>query len=194
MLTTKMKLLLFCLASLGPVCGTLADEVILSPSPDGKFALRLAAAAGGSAATIVEAKSHTAVTDEDALHFSSELPNSDGVTKLVWSADSRRVAYGYTEHNRNNSGATVQVFLWTGSKFTEVILPDLPRPKMKAAADDGATRHFEKLMPLRWLKPATLVLSYEVEMGNEPAWTRIVRIGFDARGKATIEKVERKKE
>jgi len=48
-------------------------------------------------------------------------------------------------------------------------------------------------VPLHWLKSGTLVLSYEVDIGEEQAWTRIVRIGFDTKGNATVQKVERKK-
>src|ERR1041385_8937588 len=98
-----MKALRFCVLGLLPVCHVLADEeVIKSRSPDGKFALRLASAFGGSAASIVDIKSRAVVVGEDDLHVSTELPNSEGETKLVWSSDSKRVAYCYHEHNRNN--------------------------------------------------------------------------------------------
>src|SRR5215469_18699644 len=82
-----MKLLRFCVVGLLPICGVFADEdVIKSQSPDGKFALRLASAFGGSAAAIIDAKSHAVVLDknefgEDVLHVSTEVPNSDGETK-----------------------------------------------------------------------------------------------------------------
>ena len=194
-----MKLLRFCVIGLLPICGVFADEeVIKSQSPNGKFALRLAGAVGGSAASVIDTKSHAAVLDknefgEDVLHVSTEVPNSDGETKLVWSADSKRVAYYYHEHNRNNSGNNVQVFIWNGSKFEEVDLPELSRPKMAKPKDDEATQHFEKLVPLHWLKSGALVLSYEMDTGNEQPWTRIVTIGFDAKGNATVQKVEQKR-
>jgi hypothetical protein len=188
-----MKLLRFCVISLWPICGVLADEdVIKSQSPDGKFALQLASAVGGSAASIIDIRSHAVVVGEDDLKVSTELPSSGGETKLVWSADSKRVAYCYTEHNRNNSGTNVQVFIWNGSKFEEVDLPELPKPKMKTSTDAAATQHFEKLVPLHWLKSGTLVLSYDVDIGSEQPWTRIVTIGFDAKGNATVQKVEQK--
>lgn len=121
-----MKLRLFCVILILPICDVLGDEeVIKSQSPDGKFALPLASAVGGSAASIIDTKSHAAVLDknefgEEILHVSTEVPNSDGETKLVWSADSKRVAYCYHEHNRNNSGTNVEVFIWNGSKFEQV--------------------------------------------------------------------------
>ena len=189
-----MKLLRFCVIGLLPICGVLADEeVIKSQSPDGKFALRLASTFGGSAASIIDIKSHAVVVGEDDLHASTEVPSSEGETKVVWSANSKRVAYCYTEHNRNNSGTNVEVFIWNGSKFEEVDLRELPRPKMPKSMDDGATQHFERLVPLHWLKSGALVLSYEVDIGNEAKWVRIVTIGFDAKGNATVQKVEQKR-
>jgi hypothetical protein len=95
-----MKLLRFCVIGLLPICGVLADEeVIKSQSPDAKFALRLASASGGSAASIVDAKSHAAVLDknefgEDVLHVSTEVVNSEGETKLVWSIKRNRKRFG----------------------------------------------------------------------------------------------------
>src|SRR6516225_6840901 len=171
-----MKLLRFCIIGLLPIYSILADEeVIKSPSPDGKFALRLVSAFGGSAASIIDAKYHAVVLDknefgEDVLHVSTEVPNSEVDTKLVWSADSNRVAYCYHEHNRNKSGTNVQVFIWNGSKFEEVDLPELPKPKMKTSTDAAATQHFEKLVPLHWLKSGTLVFSYDVDIGSEQPW------------------------
>ena len=80
MIAAKMKLLLFCVVGLLPICSVLADEeVIKSQSADGKFALRLASAFGGSAAAIIDVKSHAMVLDknefaEDVLHVSTEVP------------------------------------------------------------------------------------------------------------------------
>jgi hypothetical protein len=189
-----MKLLRFCVIGLLPIYGVLAnEEVIKSQSPDGKFALRLASAFGGSAASIIDTKSHAVVVGEDDLQVSTEVPNSDGETKLVWSADSKRVAYCYHEHNRNNSGTNVEVFIWNGSKFEGVNLPELPRPKIAKSTVDDATKHFERLVPLHWLKSGTLVLSYDVDVGDKGKWDRIVTIGFDAKDNATVQKVEQKK-
>ena len=73
-----MKLLSFCVIGVLPTCGVLADDdIIKSQSLDGKFALRLESAAGGSAASIIDLKSHGLVLEksqsgEDILHVSTE--------------------------------------------------------------------------------------------------------------------------
>jgi len=126
-----------------------AEAEIKYPSPDGKMALRITDA---SVELIQKASGEVMV----------DLGIASRSQILVWSPDSKWVAYG----SRGDKEGEVSVYFWNGSTFQEVPLPDdLPFPDIKFRKDVGSIRHYGAwLTPLRWLKPGELELSNEVLM------------------------------
>jgi hypothetical protein len=77
-------------------------------------------------------------------------------TILVWSADSKWVAYG----TRGQVSGGTTVYFWNGVAFEEVRLPaNLPEPKIDPS---GVKLKGYAVEPLRWLKPGELELSNEL--------------------------------
>src|SRR5215472_18197110 len=128
-----------------------AEQEVKYPSPDGKFALRISEASEGDVPNVglIEKASGEVVVDLGTLSHSQIL---------VWSPDSKWVAYG-TPADKNGE---VTVYFWNDSTFQEVPLPDdLPFPNIKFRRDVGSIRHYGAwLTPLRWLKPGELELSH----------------------------------
>lgn len=160
-------------------CQWLAAEEIKCPSPDGKMALRITDA---SVELIQKATGEVIV----------DLGTASGTQVLVWSLDSKWVAYG----NRGDKEGAVSVYFWNGSTFQEVPLPDdLPFPDIKFGKNVGSIRHYGAwLTPLRWLKPGELELSNEVLMLDRDSgadYTGLLQftIAFDAEHHASVKKV-----
>ena len=106
-------------------------------------------------------------------------------SSLLWSPDSKRVAY--TEDSRR--GGYTTVYQQKGEGFEEVQLPELP---------DCEAKHVQKvyeasLSAERWLNASTLVLltrgGWTTEDGGDGECEKSVTITFDAKGKASIQKV-----
>jgi hypothetical protein len=85
-----------------------AEEEIKYPSPDGRFALRITES---NQSELIENASGRAMVDL-GVRWRSQV--------LVWSPDSKRVAYG----NRGDKAGEVSVYFWNGSTFEEATLPD----------------------------------------------------------------------
>ena len=193
MACSTRRLLLICCA-LGWASSALAAEppVFKSPSPNGRYALRLTPLpeeeVPRAKADLVEKATGKVVLDLDTAN-ANQL---DG-TVLVWSADSKWVAYG----TREAKGGETSVYVSNGSDFELVELPDdLPQPAIKflKAEKGGAKNYGGATKPLRWLKPGELELSSDqvmVARESGRTYTGVVKftVVIDAPRKATVRKV-----
>jgi hypothetical protein len=191
-----MRLLLLCLAASSLTLPVFAgDEVIKFPSPDGKFALRLAPGADGMTdASIIDAKSHAVLVDTLESVPSNHLRSA----VLVWSADSRRAAYGYEPMRDSRT----QVFFWDGAKFNEVPLLDLPEPHFKKPklAITHSKLGSDIITPVRWLKSGALVVSRDWDFlltfsdgsDGEQSATLTITVEFDAQQHPKVQNVSQK--
>jgi hypothetical protein len=167
-----------------------AVEEIKYPSPDGRFALRVTEPndAGERKVELIEKASGKVMVD---------LGTPWRRQVLVWSPDSKRVAYG----NRGDKAGEVSVYFWNGSTFEEVPLPDdLPSPdiKFRKESESGHVKNYGgAVKPLRWLKSGELELSSDSMMLTEDGltYTGILRfvLAFDAQHHAVVKKVGKTK-
>src|SRR5438874_255350 len=122
------------------------EEIIKDSSPDGRFALQLSRDAEGMFGIgVIDVGSHKELVSLDSL--GNPYAKQSG---LVWSPDSKRVAYN--EENRRGGNATV--YQLKNDAFVEVKLPQLP---------DCEAKHIRKiyessLVAERWLNPNTLLV------------------------------------
>jgi hypothetical protein len=183
-------------------CALLAGEEIKNPSPDGRFALRITQPKDDEYHPTVELIEKQSGKVMLTLHSASDtelFDPSDSV--LVWSADSKRVAYGF---RASPPGVRVVergalVCFWNGSGFDKVFLPEnLPGPDIKFPEGKGG---YEKpygggVKPLRWLKSGELELSSEDEaMLGGKTYTGVLHfmISFDAQHHASVKNVGKTK-
>jgi len=145
-------------------------------SPDGRFALRVDA---GKVELIDPA------SDEVML----DLGDSWRSQILVWSPDSKRVAYG----NRGDKSGEVKVYFRNGSAFEEGSLPeDLPFPHIKFPKDCGDVKNYGgAVTPLRWLKSGDLELYSDLMMlcreSNDTCTAELhFTLGFDAQRHGSV--------
>ena len=160
-------------------------EEIKYPSPDGRFALRI-----GNADHKVE------LIEKASGKVMIDLGDPWRRQVLVWSPDSKWVAYG----NRGDRSGEVKVYVWNGSAFDEASLPeDLPSPDIKLPKDCGAVKNYGgAVMPLRWLRSGDLQLSSDLMMlcrESGDTCTAEVRfaLAFDAQHHASVKKVGKTK-
>ena len=179
-----------------------AEEEIKYPSPDGRFALRITQSKDDEYHPTVELIEKSSGKVIVTLHSASddELFDPSG-SFLVWSADSKSVAYGFQDSPpgvRVVSRGAVVCF-WNGSGFDKVFLPQsLPVPETKFPKGKGG---YEKpygggIKPLRWLKSGELELSSEDEvMLRGKTYTGVLRftISFDAQHHASVKKIGKTK-
>ena len=173
-----------------------------NPSPDGHFALRITQPKDDEYHPTVELIEKYSCKVMVTLHSASDtvlFDPSDSV--LVWSADSKSVAYGFQD---SPPGARVVergalVCFWNGSGFDKVFLPEnLPVPDIKFPEGKGG---YEKpygggVKPLRWLKSGELELSSEDDvMLRGKIYTGVLHftISFDAQHHASVKKVGKTK-
>jgi len=149
----ELKILGTCCALLliAPLSLT-AGERIDCKSPDGKFALRetfneLNPIHGDSA--IIESG-----TRKVAVQLHGDEPA--GSEKLVWSKDSKRVAYFFEK----GGGSWIyqmgmRVFSGTAgtSSFNEIALPELPTPKLPKNATGSEPDTAKRVEPIEWNEP-----------------------------------------
>jgi hypothetical protein len=197
------RALLF-LFALSWTVASLAEDVssMKFPSPDGRFALRTTQPKGNEDAEVkidlIEKASGKVMVPLGSLEGSRA---EDSV--LVWSADSKKAAYGSRDDEpgtREMSGGTV-VFFWNGSTFDKVTLPEkLPSPKITFAKGAGADvkPYGGIVLPLRWLKSGELELSSEEMMlsrVDDKSYTGIVQftIAFDAKHVPSVKTVGKSK-
>ena len=187
-----MKLLGFVVALSGSFCLAVSlqgDEVTPCQSPDRKFALRCVYADkqpyNGEAA-IVDLETHKNV-------FSLNPNWTLGYTKLVWSADSKRVAYFFEKGGGSwTYQMGMRVFTRTAgtSSFNEIALPELPTPKLPKNATGSEPDTATRVEPIKWNGPTELLV--EKELVN-PAWARAAvkfTLAFDQNNQASIRNVE----
>ena len=180
------------------VCGSAEDApVIKFSSPNGRFALRIAASGEENSnerkVDLIEKATGKVMVDL-LTAFESHLPD----TVLAWSADSKWVAYA----TRDNREGETNVYFWDGSEFKEVPLPkNLPDPKItfrKAAEGGGVKNYGGGTKPLRWLKSGELELATDSMMlsrADDHSYTGTVKftVIFDAKHHATLKTVGKSK-
>jgi hypothetical protein len=186
------------------LCASLPAEEIKYLSPDGRFALRITQPKDDKYHPTVELIEKDSGKVMVTLHSASDtelFDPSDSV--LVWSADSKRVAYGFRDSlpsARVLSLATLVCF-WNGSGFDKVFLPeDLPAPEIKfPKGKEGNVKPYGGgVTPLRWLKSGELELSSEDMMlsrDDGKSYTGVVRftLAFDSQHHASVKKVGKTK-
>jgi hypothetical protein len=170
-----------------------ADESskIKCPSPDGRFALRIV---NGEKAELIEQSSGRVLTDLGELYPRyAEHPEE---TILVWSADSKWVAYA----TRAEKMGETSVYFWSGSDFDSIDLPDdLPGPDIKIPKKAGNVKNYGgATKPVRWLKNGDLELSSDgMMLGRDDAASYtgvvIITLAFDAKHHASVKKVGKTK-
>ena len=166
-----------------------AEEEIKYLSPDGRFALRIV---DEQKVELIEKASGEVMVDlGEAWHNPGQVSQI-----LVWSPDSKRVAYG----NRGYKEGEVSVYFWNGSSFEQVALPEeLPSPHIKFPKDCGAVKNYGgAATPLRWLKSGELELSSDLMMlcrGSGATCTGELRftLAFDEQHHASVKKVGKTK-
>ena len=171
------------------VCAGRAAEEIKDPSPDGRFALRIT---DEQKVELVEkASGRVMVYLGEAWHNPGQVSQI-----LVWSGDSKRVAYG----NRGYKEGEVSVYFWNGSSFEQIPLPeDLPSPDIKLPKDCGAVKNYGgAATPVRWLRSGDLKLSSDLMMlcrESDATCTAEVRftLAFDAQHHASVKKIGKTK-
>jgi hypothetical protein len=182
-----------------------AEEEIKYPSPDGRFALKITQAKDDEYHPTVELIEKHSSTVLVTLHSGQEDTDLFDASQaaLVWSPDSKRVAYGF---RANPPGTRVEersalICFWNGSGFDKVFLPEnLPSPRIKFPKGQGGNvkPYGGGVTPLRWLKSGDLELSSEEMMfsrDDNKSYTGVVHftISFDAQHKASVENVGKTK-
>ena len=152
-----------------------SDEEIKFRSPDGKLALSVKP----TQTSIVKLPSHEVVIEVDEMG----APFLAG-KRLVWSADSNRVAY----YSPNRRGGLLSVYFRKGDSFESVDIPDLPLPKF-------SSKHSEKCevvshidLPLRWLPSGSLVIYSEVADECDNTAASEVTLAFERDGTPKVKK------
>ncbi len=194
MYRTLFALLTLCWAA---SAGRAADgPSIKFPSPDGRFALRITAAAGDDSSEpkveLIEKASGKVMVDLGTA-YTSHLRD----TVLVWSANSRRAAYG----TRDNREGETSVYFWNGSAFDEITLPEnMPGPHIDFGkhVNDSVKNYGGGTKPVRWLKSGDLELSSDSTMmsrENSGTYTGVVvfTLTFDAKHHASVQSVGKTK-
>ena len=139
------------------------------PSPNGKFAMRQRKGSKdevGVTIELIEVSTRKAV-----LELSDNGNSYPNYSKLVWSADSERVAF----FEAMRHGGLTTVYFRSGSEFKEIPLPELP----------------DCIEPERWLKSGELVLAVVKDESTHEC-KETITIAFSGQ-KASIQKVTKKK-
>jgi hypothetical protein len=186
------------------LCPSLAAEEIKYPSPDGRFALRITQPKDDEYHPTVELIEKDSGKVMVTLHSASDTDLFDASESvLVWSADSKSVAYGFRDSPpgvREVSRGALVCF-WNGSGFDKVFLPEnLPVPKIKFPKRKGENvkPYGGGVTPLRWLKSGDLEMSSEDMVLLEDdgkSYTGVLQftISFDAQHHASVKKVGKTK-
>jgi tetratricopeptide (TPR) repeat protein len=172
-----------------------AADFLRDRSPDGRFGLLLQRANDSSEfeVSIIEIGSNKELLDLGSV---GHLYIED--SKLLWSPDSRRVAY----HSGYRRGGHTQVYFLSGTQLIEMPLHwDATRLKPNARVYKVIS---DDVSPVRWLRPNTLVLrqdwEFEVEKLNKNGEAMrtegdviggaTVTVRFDANNKASVQSVK----
>ena len=106
---------------------------------------------------LIETPSGKVMLDLDSLWVVREDERNKDEPVLVWSSDSKWVAYG----TRNLQSGSTTVYFWDGSAFKELALPvKLPEPKIKPRkGGSGVKLKGYAVEPLKWINPGEVQLS-----------------------------------
>jgi hypothetical protein len=164
-----------------------AGETTTCESPDGKFALRhvytdMNPCVGDTA--IIETATHKTILPLTSNRVLGEL-------KLVWSADSQRVAY--FEDDQNVGRRSTRVFLRSGSSFNEIQLPELPAPKLPENATGSDANTNTRVEPIKWVEPADLLLEKELINPTRGRAALKITLGFDQDNRLLVRNTEKEK-
>jgi hypothetical protein len=193
MYRTFLSLATLCCATFGLA----ADPVSIKfPSPDGRFAMRISEPAKGESQDL-KVELIKKASGEVMADLGTAIPNHVADTVLVWSANSKRVAYA----TRDDRDGETSVYFWNGASFDQIPLPDdLPAPDIKfRRRSSGAVKNYGgAVKPLRWLKSGSLELSTDsMMMSREDGATYtgvlVFTLGFDSQNHALVQKVGRTK-
>ncbi len=196
---TRSLAVLFALTLAG---AGLAEEDMITDfdyvSPDGHFAMRMTYPKSDpnsdAKVDLVDKQSGKVMVD---LGRVADSQLEDAV--MVWSADSKRVAYGFRTDApgaRIASGETV-AFFWNGASFDKVALPGkLPTPHIQYP--NGEPKYVKPyggtVKPLRWLKSGELELSSDEMMyspDDDKSYTAVVKFtaAFDSKHNPKVKTV-----
>jgi len=201
------------LIALGVISSLQAEEkeIIKDKSPDKKFALRLIHGGEGWDTSIVELASKKKIIDLEVVATSGDHERRAWVgsvdtfriedyardAKLVWSNDSKRVAY----FNEDRDEHTMSVYFRNGETFEEVALPELPRCN-EIKDEDPKDLHtvWYKVTPESWLDSGSLLAAFSGEwrkLNSEETGAkamigceRTLTFAFDAQRHASVPKIE----
>ena len=174
-----------------------ADDQTKDRSPDGKFAMLLkedTAEEGRVKIQLIEVGSGKVVLD---LAESGHPHAKD--CKLLWAPDSQRVAFYEAVHR----GGGTTVYFRNDTGFTESPMPELDgcatAAQKKELKAKGVLKFIEyNAMPKEWLKSGALVIlddqGWETMDGDLRGCTQTVTIAFDAKHKASVQRVADKKQ
>ena len=181
-----------------------AEEAIKYPSPDGRFALRITQSKDDEYHPTVELIEKQSGKVMLTLHSASDTELFDpSESVLVWSADSKRVAYGFRDSPPGvrvlSLGAVV--YFRNGSGFDKVFLPkNLPSPHIKfpKGKEENVKPYGGGVTPLRWLKSGDLEMSSEEMMlsrDDGKSYTGVLRftVSFDAQHHASVKEIGKTK-
>jgi len=186
------------------LCSVSAAQEIKYPSPDGHFTLRITQPENDEyhpTVELIEKQSGKVIL---TLHDGSDTDLFDpSACVLVWSTDSKRVAYGF---QASPPGVRVLslgalVCFWNGSGFDKVFLPEnLPDPDIKfpKGKEENVKPYGGGVKPLRWLKSGDLEMSSEDMMlsrDDGKSYTGVLRftLSFDAQHRASVKNVGKTK-
>jgi hypothetical protein len=173
------------------------------PSPDGHFVVRFTEIKEGERGPLGEGKLDLKVEliEKASDKVMIDLGRADSGyledTVLVWSADSKRAAYGTRRcPNRIEEGET-SVYFWNGIAFDEVPLPaKLPGAKVNYPGGiEGSVKPYGgAVKPVKWLKSGELQLEDDdmfLSRDNGHSYTGVLRftVAFDKEHHASVKTV-----
>jgi hypothetical protein len=155
-------------------------------SPNGRFGLLLKRDedSSESAMSLIEVRSRKEL-------ISLDCEREESGARLLWSPDSKRVAF----YCPNKRGGHTTVYFLSGSRFTEVPLPDWGPEQFLKPNEKFAHQSNDDRSPVRWEKSGSLVLKFdwEYEVEKNDQYTRTVKgsatvtVRFDAKNQASVQ-------
>lgn len=162
-----------------------ADDYVTSKSPDGKFALHVnrgEAQPFPQSAEIVDAKTRKVI-----LEFGKDKI-FDPEAKLVWSSDSKWVAY-FTRTKDYEDDVATRIFVRNGDAFEEIKMPDIAPPKLPNGASPSDEQHV-RIIPSRWTQSGLLELEYQIISDDWGRTAERVSVQIDKDHHASVVKSE----